>query len=465
MTDNLEDGKKPQPRTFRITTLGCKVNQFESAGLAERLCQLGWRPAAGDEAAEVNIVNTCTVTGKASTQSRRAVRRSVKSGREGRVLVTGCYAQTRPAELTSIAGVEAVVGHDGKFRLAERIAGGGRGTVDAGRREVPAADPFAQEPLRSFGHRTRPFLKIQDGCNAFCTYCIVPYARGRSRSMPADRVLGALERYRRSGYREVVLCGIHLGAWGLDLHPGETLAHLLARIDRHSGIERLRLSSIEPRELTTEIIRRVAGSERFCRHFHVPLQSGDDRVLQRMQRPYDSKFFAGLVADIHRLMPDAGIGVDVLVGFPGETREAFENTHRLIEALPVTYLHVFPFSAREGTPAFGFDGKVASGEVRERCRVMRELGLAKRRAFYRQHIGTVVEMLVEAERDRRSGRLSGMTSSYIPVLVAGGDELKNRLIRVRCRELAQNGALLAEPCSEHAARKAAGAQNRPEESR
>jgi threonylcarbamoyladenosine tRNA methylthiotransferase MtaB len=248
----------------------------------------------------------------------------------------------------------------------------------------------------------------------------------------------------------VVLCGIHLGAWGLDLQPPGKLADLLARIDRETSIERLRLSSIEPRELTGEIIRRVAGSERFCRHFHIPLQSGDDRVLQRMKRPYDSTFFAGLVTDIHRLMPVAGIGVDVLVGFPGETREAFENTRSLIEALPVTYLHVFPFSAREGTPAFDFDGKVASGEVRERCRVMRELGLAKRRAFYRQHIGTEVEMLVEAERDSRSGRLRGMTSSYIPVLTTGGDELKNSLIRVRCRELSENGALLAEPCSEQA---------------
>jgi threonylcarbamoyladenosine tRNA methylthiotransferase MtaB len=450
MTDNPGDGKKPQPRTFRITTLGCKVNQFESAGLAERLCRLGWRPAAEGEAAEVSIINTCTVTGKASMQSRQAVRRAVKSSRENRVLVTGCYAQTRPAELASIAGVEAVVGHDGKFQLADRIAGTGRDPVDADRREVPAADPFSRQPLRSFGRRTRPFLKIQDGCNAFCTYCIVPYARGRSRSMPADRVLAALERYRRSGYHEVVLCGIHLGAWGLDLQPPGTLADLLARIDRETGIERLRLSSIEPRELTGEIIRRVAGSERFCRHFHIPLQSGDDRVLQRMKRPYDSTFFAGLVTDIHRLMPVAGIGVDVLVGFPGETREAFENTRSLIEALPVTYLHVFPFSAREGTPAFDFDGKVASGEVRERCRVMRELGLAKRRAFYRQHIGTEVEMLVEAERDSRSGRLRGMTSSYIPVLTTGGDELKNSLIRVRCRELSENGALLAEPCSEQA---------------
>ncbi len=448
MADKGQSIDQAEPRSFRITTLGCKVNQFESAGLAERLCQLGWRAAADGEAAQVHIVNTCTVTGKASMQSRQAVRRAVKSCPEARVLVTGCYAQTRPQDLAGIGGVAAVVGHEGKFSLAEYIHHGEKGEGwDAQRSAVPAADPFTRQPLSSFGRRTRPFLKIQDGCNAFCTYCIVPYARGRSRSMPADGVLAALERYHRSGYREVVLCGIHLGAWGLDLQPAGTLSELLARIDRETAVERLRLSSIEPRELTPDIIRLVAGSGRFCAHFHIPLQSGDDQVLQRMKRPYDAAFFAELVTNIHRLMPEAGIGVDVLVGFPGETRRAFENTRRLIESLPVTYLHVFPFSARAGTPAFRFDGRVDPAEIRERCRVMRAVGQAKRQAFYRRHLGREVEILVEGHRDGRSGRLKGMTTSYVPVLLDGDDELKNHIVRVHCRQLLDNGVVLAEPSS------------------
>ncbi len=434
------DRSQAPARTFRITTLGCKVNQFESADLAERLRRLGWRPAAEGEAAEVHIVNTCTVTGRASMQSRQAARRAVREAPHSRVLVTGCYAQTRPGDLAAIEGVEAVVGHEGKFCLAERLVGDG-GTSPG---PEPHSEPFTERPLEAFVDRTRPFLKIQDGCDAFCSYCIVPYARGRSRSMPAEKVLEALARYRDSGYREVVLCGIHLGAWGQDLAPAGSLAGLLADIDRQGAMARVRLSSIEPRELTAEIIARVAESGRFCRHFHIPLQSGDDGILQRMKRPYDAAFFARRVMDIHHRIPDAGIGVDVLVGFPGESDAAFENTRRLIESLPVTYLHVFPFSPREGTPAATFEGRVDPRRVRERCRVMRELGAAKRRAFHRRHIGREVDMLAEARRDATSGLLKGMTSNYIPVLVDGGDELKNRLVRVRCRRLGPSDTVLAD---------------------
>ncbi len=429
--------KQAVPRTFRITTLGCKVNQFESADLAERLRRRGWRPAAEGETAEVHIVNSCTVTGRASTQSRQAVRRAVREAPCSRVVVTGCYAQTRPEELAAIEGIAAVVGHEAKFSLAESLD---RGRVAPAR----SSDPFTERPLGAFAGRTRPFLKIQDGCDAFCSYCIVPYARGRSRSMPAHKVLEALERYHRSGYREVVLCGIHLGAWGQDLAPAASLAGLLADIDHRGVVARVRLSSIEPRELTGDIVARVAASERFCRHFHIPLQSGDDDILRRMKRPYDAAFFARLVNDIHRRIPDAGIGVDVLVGFPGESEAAFENTRRLIASLPVTYLHVFPFSPREGTPAATFAGRVDPRRVRERCRVMRELGATKRRAFYRRHIGREVEILVEARRDAASGLLKGVSTNYIPVRVDGGDELKNRLVRVRCRRLDPDDTVTAE---------------------
>jgi threonylcarbamoyladenosine tRNA methylthiotransferase MtaB len=278
-------------------------------------------------------------------------------------------------------------------------------------------------------------MKIQDGCDAFCSYCIVPYARGPSRSMPSADVLAHIGQLGDNGYNEVVLTGIHLGNYGLDLKPKTSLYELLCRIDEDGSITRVRLSSIEPLELSNDIIKRVSTSRRFCRHFHIPLQSGDDDILKKMRRPYTRNYFRDLVLKINRRMPDGAVGVDILAGFPGETDAAFENTYNLIRALPVAYLHVFPFSERPGTPACKFSNKVPAKVLKKRCDRMRRLGADKRRTFYQKFRGQTVDVLIEETADRSTGLLKGFSSNYLPVLIDAPRNYINTVVPVKIEEL------------------------------
>jgi threonylcarbamoyladenosine tRNA methylthiotransferase MtaB len=259
----------------------------------------------------------------------------------------------------------------------------------------------------------------------------VPLARGPSRSLPVTDVLESIKALSAAGYQEIVLSGIHLGRYGCDLIPASSLCELLDYIERADQIQRVRLSSIEPLELTDKLIRRVAGSTRFCRHFHIPLQSGDDRILQKMKRPYTAQKFRKRVTEIRNQIPDAAIGVDTLIGFPGETDEAFRNTYALIQELPVTYLHVFPFSARPGTPAARYPNPVAPDVIKARCEQMRRLGQAKRIEFFQNFIGKTLEILVESTRDAATGRLKGVSSNYIPVLTDADDDQIHKLVTVQ----------------------------------
>jgi threonylcarbamoyladenosine tRNA methylthiotransferase MtaB len=302
---------------------------------------------------------------------------------------------------------------------------------------------FQLMPTATAASRTRPFLKIQDGCNAFCTYCIVPYARGRSRSMPVDEVLKSIDRLARAGFQEVVLTGIHLGAYGRDLVPAANLADLMKHIENRGSITRVRISSIEPFELTEDVVQQVAGSQIFCRHFHIPLQSGDDGILKKMGRPYSHRDFKALIDNIHGCMPDAAIGVDVLIGFPGETEAAFENTHELIAGLPISYLHVFPFSERPGTPAAKFSNKLDPRVIKARAERIREIGHQKRMAFYRRFEGVMLPVLIEGKRDSATGLLKGLSSNYLPVMVDGGDDLQNKIVNVKIEKL-EGGRLYGE---------------------
>ena len=426
---------------FSITTLGCKVNQAESDAIAEDLLASDWSAADRCDGAGVCIVNTCTVTQKASMQSRQAIRRAIRANPKARIIVTGCYAQTAPQEIDKIDGVDYIVGHDKKMSISRLIQSEGDHTPieqpsSAG--AVGIESRFQAISAATTTSRTRPFLKIQDGCDAFCTYCIVPYARGRSRSMPLDSVLQSIGQLNRAGFHEVVLTGIHLGAYGRDLTPVGNLATLLDRIQAQKPIKRVRLSSIEPLEITREIIEIVAESDTFCRHFHLPLQSGDDRILKKMGRPYSRQSFRDLVRIIHEMMPDAAIGVDTLVGFPGENDRAFENTYRLIESLPVSYLHVFPFSVRPGTPAAEFADPVPHDIIKDRCERMRMLGQNKRMNFYRRFPGQAMPVLIESKRDKATGLLKGISSNYLPVLIDAGDKLKNKIIDVKIKKMEGN---------------------------
>ncbi len=430
-------------QNYSITTLGCKVNHCESESIIQLLKESGWTSVPLGEDAGFCIINTCTVTRKAAMQSRQAVRLAIRSNPRARIIVTGCYAQTEPDDIKKIKGVHYIIGHAGKHKIPEIITS----TEEKDfvfpvtiYNDIINEKTFKQMPV-ALGERTRPFLKIQDGCNAFCTYCIVPYARGRSRSMPLKNILDNIIRIKKSGYREVVLSGIHLGRYGLDLSPQTNLAELIKYINESRAIERVRLSSIEPLELTEAIIKTVAESDIFCRHFHIPLQSGDDLILKKMRRPYTRSMFRKLLYRIHELIPDAAIGVDTIIGFPGETEEAFENTYNLIEELPATYLHVFPFSSRKGTPASSFPDKVPSKIIKERCKTMRDLGNIKKKEFYKKNIGKKVEVLIEAKRDKATGFLKGMTSNYLPIFLSGNNDLKNTIVDAKIKKINNDDSL------------------------
>ena len=432
-------------QTYRIITLGCKVNQAESEALGLALKGPGWRPAPGREPADLCVVNTCAVTQRAAMQSRQALRRAIHENPGACVVATGCYAQTDPGALAQIAGLDHIIGRSGKAGLAELASSGRLGKCSRPSRPThcpaDAAAPFCAAPPAPSANRTRPFLKIQDGCDAFCAYCIVPYARGPSRSLPAQAALESLRALTAAGVHEVVLTGIHLGCYGRDLDPPTSLPALLQTVRELPGAMRVRLSSIEPLELSEEILALVAASQRFCRHFHIPLQSGDPETLARMGRPYSAEMFAGLVETIHRSLPDAAIGTDLLVGFPGESSAAFEATCEMVERLPLSYLHVFPFSARAGTAAFALPERVPAQTITARCRRLRQLGREKRSRFHRRFVGQRVSVVVESRREPKTGLLKGISSNYLPILFAGPDELKNSLAEVRV-EREQDGRLL-----------------------
>ncbi len=432
---------------FIITTLGCKVNQFESEALAHKLSDNGqWTLSCDKENADLCIINTCTVTQKASMQSRQAIRQAIRAYPKARVIATGCYAQTEPGEIKKINGVHHVIGHFEKHKIPDMILAGKENTLPS---------PVLKHQLNHFnsissdalGYRTRPFLKIQDGCNSFCTFCIVPHARGPIRSLPPEEVLDNINKIHQAGYHEVVLTGIHLGNYGIDLGKRKIdLLDLLKRIRKSCTIDRVRLSSIEPCELTEDLIQFIAQSDsrsgsgqvKICHHFHIPLQSGDDFILKRMHRPYSRSFFIDLVNNIHNLLPDSAIGVDTLIGFPGESDRAFKNTYSLIEQLPVSYLHVFPFSARKGTPAYSYPDKINSNVIKNRCHKMRTLGKLKRNVFYNKFKGKTLEILIEGKQKGKKNLLKGITSNYIPVFVKSADKPKNTMANVTIDEVKDN---------------------------
>ncbi len=431
---NTENEKrKTENGLFRILTFGCKVNQCDTAALAQALIARGWREAPVGDAPDLILVNTCTVTAKADQQARQAVRGLARDYPGTPLWVTGCYAQRAPEELAALPGVQGVLGNREKARLADLLA------------DPPQEPPVLQVGFLSPGEalealpapvipgRTRPRLKIQDGCEHHCTYCIVPEVRGPRRSLPPREVAAALEQLAAAGYRETVLTGVNLGQYGVDLTPPTDLAALLQSLRSLPRPPRLRLSSIEPQEVTPALLRKLAHFPGFCPHFHLPLQSGAAPVLKAMGRDYTPEEFRDLVEEINRRFPDAGLGLDVLVGFPGETAADFEATYALVEALKVTYLHVFPFSPRPGTPAAAMP-RLAATIVRSRAKRMRELGQMKKRQFLETQLGRTGEVLVEGPGPQ-AGWLKGLSANYLPVLLPGPLEWKNRIVTVRFREV------------------------------
>lgn len=403
--------------TFKVITLGCKVNQYESAFIHSRLLEYGWHAADRDIPCDVTVVNTCIVTQRASHQSRQEIRKAVRENPSGMVAAIGCYPQVFPHEIAGIPGVRLVAGNTDKpdvpDLIKQALVGGERLWIRngfAGRRS------FAPMPVRLFPDRSRAFLKIQDGCEGSCSFCIVPRARGPYRSLPPSGVLTLLKDLSETGYREVVLTGIHLGKYGADLAEGRGLVSLLDAIGNASLPLRVRLSSIEPNEIEDSLIDRAASEPWLCRHFHVPLQSGDERTLLRMNRRYGPGEYGRLIEKIRQKIPLAAIGADVMAGFPGEDPAAHENTLALIGRLPLTYLHVFPYSRRPGTAAAGFRDHLPPGVIKERASRLRTLGLEKKIAFYDKCLGHDFEVLVEGWEDGVQGAAHGTTDNYLSVI-------------------------------------------------
>ncbi len=420
-----------------ITTLGCKVNQCESSGIAEELTERGYEVVPFQAKADIYIINTCTVTMKTDYQSRQLIRRANRLNPSAMIIATGCYAQTAPQKLAGLPGVRMVVGSYEKEYLPEIIAS----KYTNGSRIISEQAPqsvFHYSSGSSPLSHTRAFLKVQDGCDALCSYCIVPFARGKSRSVPVGEVLSRFKALACAGYKEVVLTGIHLGMYGLDLNPPLDLLGLLKIVGENrfkegmQGFNRLRLSSIEPLEIKDDLIDFVRTSDFICRHFHIPLQSGSDKVLASMNRCYTGLQFKALVEKIVDCMPDASIGTDVMAGFPGEEESDFLSTLDLIAKMPIAYLHVFPYSKRPGTAASLFPGQVDDNIKKERAARLRSLGKEKCGHFNQNHLGKVLSVLIEKPRDKVSGLWKGLSNNYIPVLVDGAEDriLSNRLVDV-----------------------------------
>jgi threonylcarbamoyladenosine tRNA methylthiotransferase MtaB len=407
-----------------FSTLGCKINQFETDVLRQDFETRGNIIVPFNAEADVYIINTCSVTAKSDYQCRQAIRSAVRRGQGAKIVVTGCYAALQPEEIKKMIGVDLVVGNRDKSSIPDRLTDT---FAPLANRNLYGEDNRTVQVVR---RRTRGFLKIQDGCNNGCSYCIVPFARGQSRSVPVQEVRREFERLVHAGCPEIVLTGIHIGTYGLDLGASANLSDLLRMLLPIRNCSRIRLSSIEPGEITQELIDFLGKG--LCRHLHIPLQSGDDAILASMKRSYTSAFYQELVKNIAMQVPGMALGADVMVGFPGEGEQEFQNTMRLVEESPLTHLHVFSYSPRPGTQAAAMKGQVTEGVKKARSEALRDLGRLKNLAFRERHVGTELTVVVEGKVEACTGMLTGLTDNYIRAHISGAKkEHINKKISVR----------------------------------
>ncbi len=395
---------------YTIKTLGCKVNQVDSTCLAETLEELGLTRAPEGERADFCVVNTCTVTAKTDTQCRQMIRRAVRENPGAQVVVTGCFAEIDPDAVRSISGVDLVLRNTEK-RHAREILAGELQTGKLVRQFKEESLENGKSLVRSRGERARAFVRIQEGCESFCAYCIVPYARGPVRSESEEWIMDQVRALVEKGFAEIVLTGIHLGAYGLDRSEVHGLSKLLRRLVRIEGDFRIRLSSIEPTEVDAELVDLVTGEEKVCNHLHIPLQSGDREILKRMKRPYTTEEFSELVFRLRDKDPEMGIGTDLIAGLPGETDDSFERSCEWIAGLPLTHFHVFPYSPRPGTEAASMDGQVSAVVKKERAARLRAVCGQIKRVFLRRMSGKVLKAVQTS--DTSVSPLNVLTDNYL----------------------------------------------------
>jgi threonylcarbamoyladenosine tRNA methylthiotransferase MtaB len=413
----MAEPARPAPKVA-IKTLGCRLNQAESEQALEALGGRGFDLAHAGEEPDVVVVNTCTVTRESTASSRRLIRKLAEAHPGATLVVTGCYAVSDPDAVKAIPGVDLVVGNDAKDRIAELV-----GEVPKVRRLPLLARPAPLERLR-----TRVAVRAQTGCDEWCTFCIIPRTRGPLRSWPQEEVVADVRRQVERGVREVVLTGVHLGKYGEDLGERDGLARLVDRLVEIDGLARLRLSSVLPVQVTPALVERVRDHPKVCRHLHVPLQAGDDRVLEAMHRPYRVAEFLERVESAKAAVPGLGLSTDVIVGFPGETDQQFHATMRVVRRVGFSKLHVFRYSQRPGTPAAEMAGQLPDAVKKQRARELIALGAELRRQFHEQHLGRPLSVLVETAGD---GLAEGTSDNYIKVRFAGGPDLVDRVVTVR----------------------------------
>lgn len=428
-----------QSRKVSFHTLGCKLNFSESSTLARQFEQGGFERVVSETEADICVINSCSVTEHADKKCRNLIRRIHRRNPDAIIAVTGCYAQLKPQEIAAIEGVDLVLGNNDKGDLYKRV-------VELSGKSAARIYSCDTDSLTRFfsafssGDRTRAFLKVQDGCDYCCSYCTIHYARGSSRNMPIADLVGEARRIAENGQREIVITGVNTGDFGRT--TGESFLDLLKALNEVEGIDRYRISSIEPNLLTDEIIAFCAAAPKFQHHFHIPLQSGSDSVLARMRRRYTTARFADRIASVRRAMPDTFIGIDVIVGFPGETEDDFETTYRFLEQTAPAYLHIFPFSERPGTPAVDLPDKVQPSVATERAERLEELCRRLHADFCRSGIGTEQEILVESTM--RGGMMFGYTGNYRRVKLPFDRKRINTIVRVRLTEMDENHDLTGE---------------------
>ena len=403
-------------KSVAIMTLGCKLNQYETMGMVEVLANRGYIIIKPEEGADIYIVNTCTVTGKTDRRSRQAVRRILNWNPAAAIVVTGCGVQRDPEEFRYLPNVVLLAGNREKHQITELID-----SLESNQTQIRISDittaPFESIHIEKFGSYTRAFLKIQDGCNGNCSYCVIPSVRGPSRSQRPDLIMNQIRDLTANGFRELVLTGIDLGNYGTDLSTGIDLFRLLKMIIAEESLNRVRLSSIEPTEQLKAIADLIDETPKICKHLHIPMQSGSDSILRLMNRSYTTEFYSDLVLSIKDKCSDICIGADVIVGFPGETEGLFKETYDFIDKLPLDYLHVFSFSERSGTPANSFKGKLDPETKKFRCHSLRKLSKHKASEFRQKMIGKELDVIVLGTKDKETGLSVGLSDNYIKVFI------------------------------------------------
>jgi threonylcarbamoyladenosine tRNA methylthiotransferase MtaB len=428
--------------TVGIHTLGCKVNFVDSEAIWQLFKNEGYERVDFEETADVYIINTCSVTNEGDRKSRQMIRRAIRRNPDAVVCVTGCYAQTASAEILQIPGVDIVIGTQDRDQIIPLVKKfqAERQPINAVR-NIMKTRKFEELDVPDFADRTRAFLKIQEGCNNFCTFCLIPWTRGLSRSRAPENVLEQARKLVASGYQEIVLTGIHTGGYGDDLENYK-LADLLRDLDGIDGLKRIRISSIEASQVTDQMIEVLQSSDKMCRHLHIPLQAGDDEILKRMRRKYTTAEYAATIEKLHRVMPSVAITTDVIVGFPGETEEHFRRGVDFMRGMQFAEMHVFPYSKRTGTPASRMEDQVDEEVKARRVHELIELSESMQLRYAERFVGEVLEVIPERVlKGGHEGYIMGYSDNYLPVMFEGTEDMIGRLCRVKLTKAGVNESL------------------------